>query len=94
MIQINQAQRHSQKLDLFYKAKPNWLQKLKFWKSNAKKQTGPEGTLKHQVSMCYFKTACLGHLFELEFLKNAFSSAVAWAADFLLPLSKTHKVKQ
>lgn len=33
-------------------------------------------------------------LFELERFKNAFSFAAVWAADFLLPLPKAHKVKQ
>lgn len=94
MIEINQAHRHSQKLDLPYKARPTFASEAEVPKEQCKKQTGPEGTLTHQVTLCDPKTACLGHLFELEFFKNAFSSAVVWAADFFLPLSKTHKVKQ
>lgn len=67
MIEINQAQRHSQTLDLHYKAKPTCASEVP--KGQCKKQTGPEGTMTHQVSVYDLKTACLGHCLNWKFLK-------------------------
>lgn len=76
MIEINQAQRCGQKLDLCCKAKPALASEAEVPKGQCKKQTGPEGTLTHQVSVCDPQTACLGHCLNWNVLKMP--SALLW----------------
>lgn len=95
MIEICQAQRHSQKLDLCFKGKPALASEAEVPKGQCKKQTGPEGTLAHQVSTCDLQTACLSHCLNWNSLKMPL--APLWFKQLtssFLPLPKAHEVKQ
>lgn len=64
-------------------------------KTHAQQQTSPRDTPTHPLFVFDLKTVCLcpWPTFFIFFL-NTFSSAVVWAADFHLSLSKIYKVEQ
>lgn len=65
-------------------------------KTHAQQQTSPQDTPTHPLFVFDLKTVCLcpclTHIFI--FFLNTFSSAVVWAADFHLSLSKIYEVEQ